>query len=118
MRTIRSRTDACSRSRIGLCEDIRILAIGDSIEGTWSANMNFAQVCRVTCAVMAFVGSGDDRDTTNTRVGAPAHQVGAGDARSAPGAWQATAVSAATTMGTPATIDLIADPHAAQSRSE
>jgi cysteine-rich repeat protein len=78
--------------------------------------MNFAQVCGVvTCAVTAFVGCGDDRDTTSTRDEAPAHQAGGGDPRSAPpGAWQATAISAATTMGTPATIDLIADPHAAQ----
>src|SRR5882672_6234110 len=78
--------------------------------------MNFAQVCGVvTCAVTAFVGCGDDRDTTSTRDEAPAHQAGGGDPRSAPpGAWQATGISAATTMGTPATIDLIADPHAAQ----
>ncbi|HEX3476903.1 MAG TPA: Ig-like domain-containing protein [Kofleriaceae bacterium] len=63
---------------------------------------------------MAFVGCGDDRDTTSTRDEAPAHQVEPGDAHGAPGAGQATAVSAATTMGTPATIELIADPHAAQ----
>src|SRR4051794_28771660 len=78
--------------------------------------MKFAQVCGVvTCAVTAFVGCGDDRDAASTSDGAPAHQAGAGDVRTAPpGAWQAARVSAATTMGAPAMIDLIADPHAAQ----
>ncbi|HEX8113424.1 MAG TPA: Ig-like domain-containing protein, partial [Kofleriaceae bacterium] len=75
-------------------------------------NMNFAQVCGVvTCAVTAFWGCGDDREATSTSNGTPATQAAAG---APPGASRAADRSATTQMGTPATIELIADPHAAQ----
>ena len=81
--------------------------------------MNFAQVCGavVTCAVTAFVGCGGDREAVDSESGSPTTQVaGAVDGRAAPpGRLRATDLRAATQISTPATIDLIADRHAAQS---
>src|SRR3954451_22886420 len=47
--------------------------------------MNFARVCGVvTCAVTAFLGCGDDRDTTSTEYGTPAAQADDTDGQTLP----------------------------------
>src|SRR5215831_6164571 len=87
--------------------------------------MNFAQVCGVvTCAVMAVMGCGSDRETVATSDGTSVHDVRAGqdqergaqvrERMAPPGTLQAADARAATQMSTPVAIALIDDPHAAQ----
>jgi hypothetical protein len=84
--------------------------------------MSFAQVCGVvTCAVMAVMGCGNDREAPDVNQGTSSvHDARAGQGRgpdrAAPlGTLQATNARASTQSGTPVAVELIRDPHAAQS---